>query len=168
MTAMNQLYLLRHGRAVPHGAPGIPDDERPLTPEGEKRVKQVARGLLRLDLGLDRILSSPLPRAKKTAEIVANVLGICDRLEFADPLRADSQAPAIREWLGTRTEDRLMLVGHNPALSDLVGLLIAAHTESTPFELRKAGVAALSGSTSSPMKLEWLARPRLLRRLRRC
>jgi phosphohistidine phosphatase len=165
MTAMNQLYLLRHGVAVPRGEPGISDDERPLTPKGEKRVKQVARGLRRLDLKLDRIVSSPLPRAKRTAEIVAEVLGICDRLEFADVLRADSQATTIREWLETRAEARLMLVGHNPSLSDLIGLLIAAGPGASPFELRKAGVAALGGTTNSPMKLEWLVSPRLIRRL---
>jgi phosphohistidine phosphatase len=162
---MNQLYLLRHGPAVEPGEPGMPDDDRPLTPKGEKRVKQVARGLLRLELEVDRILSSPLPRAQKTAEIVADVLGIRDRLEFADVLRAGSHAATIREWLGTRAEDRIMIVGHNPSLSDLIGLLIAAGPGSAPFELRKAGIAALSGTILSPMRLEWLVCPRIVRRL---
>lgn len=162
---MNQLYLFRHGIAVDHGDPGFADDERPLTPEGEKRVKQVARGLLRLDLGVDRILSSPLPRARSTAEIVADVLEIQEQLEIVDVLRPSSSASTVREWLGTRSEARIMLVGHNPALSDLIGLLIAAGPGAAPIELRKAGVAALRGTISSPMTLDWLARPRLLRKL---
>ncbi|SIN85566.1 phosphohistidine phosphatase, SixA [Singulisphaera sp. GP187] len=162
---MNQLYLLRHGVAVDHGDPGFADDDRPLTPEGEKRVKQVAKGLLQLDLKVDRIFSSPLPRARKTAEIVAEVLAMSDHLEFTDVLLAGSSAPTIREWIGTRTENRIMLVGHNPALSDLISLLIVAGPRSSPFELRKAGIAALSGTTSAPMTLDWLARPRLLRKL---
>lgn len=162
---MDDLYLLRHGLAVPHGEPGMSDDERPLTSKGEKHVKQVAQGLARLDLEVDRILTSPLPRARKTAEIVADVLGIGKRLELVDILGAGSQAATIREWLGTRTEDRLMLVGHNPSLSDLINLLIAAGPSALPIELEKAGVAALSGTISSPMQLEWLAPPRLLREL---
>ncbi|WP_406700039.1 phosphohistidine phosphatase SixA [Singulisphaera sp. Ch08] len=162
---MNQLYLLRHGQAVDHGDPGFADDDRPLTPAGEKRVKQVAKGLNRLDFEVDRILSSPLPRARKTAEIVADVLGISECLEFADVLRAGSQASKVHEWLGTRAEARIMLVGHNPTLSDLISLLIAAGPATSPFELGKAGIAALSGTISSPMTLDWLARPRLLRKL---
>ncbi|AGA29487.1 phosphohistidine phosphatase SixA [Singulisphaera acidiphila] len=162
---MNQLYLLRHGIAVDHGDPDFADEDRPLTPEGEKRVKQVAKGFSRLDLGVDRIFSSPLPRARKTAEIVADVLGINEHLESVDVLRAGSSASTIRDWIGTRAEDRIMLVGHNPDLSDLLSLLIAAGPNTAPFELRKAGIAALSGTISSPMTLDWLARPRLLRKL---
>lgn len=165
---MNQLYLFRHGIAVDHGDPGFADDDRPLTPEGEKRVKQVAKGFLELDLEVDRVLSSPLPRARKTAEIVAEVLGISDRLELVDVLRAGASAATIRDWIGTRPEDRIMLVGHNPALSDLISLLIAAGPGAAPFELRKAGIAALSGTIHSPMTLDWLTRPRLLRKLGGC
>ena len=78
-SCMNELYILRHGIAVEPGTPGIPDDERPLTPKGEKRMRQIARGLRKLDLKLDRIVTSPLPRARATAEIVADVLDARDR-----------------------------------------------------------------------------------------
>lgn len=163
---MNQLYLLRHGIAVPHGEPGVPDDERPLTPKGEKRVKQVAKGLRRLKVEVDQILTSPLPRARKTAEIVAEVLGLTDRLSEVDELRGEVHAESIQYWLKSRTEARLMLVGHNPSLSELIGLLIAAGPHLCPFNLDKAGVAALSGgSDDAPMTLDWLAPARLLRKL---
>ena len=42
---MHELYILRHGIAIPHGTPGVPEDERPLTAKGEKRIKEVGRGL---------------------------------------------------------------------------------------------------------------------------
>src|SRR3954468_13227503 len=138
---MRRLYLLRHGIAVPHGTPGIEDDQRPLTPQGERRMKQVARGLRRLDLELDRIVSSPLPRARRTAEIVAKVLKCEEVLEEADALRADRDALSIRDWIGTRSEPRLMLVGHDPAISELVGLLITGAVVVPPLcELRKGGL----------------------------
>ena len=101
---MNELYILRHGIAVEPGTPGIPDDERPLTPKGEKRMREIARGLRRLDLKLDRIVTSPLPRARATAEIVADALDARDLLETADILQAGTAAATIQRWL--RRADR--------------------------------------------------------------
>src|SRR5579864_3782830 len=75
-STMNRLYLLRHGIAVPPGTEGYEDDDRPLTSKGERRTRQVAQGLRRLRLKLDRIISSPLPRALRTAELVAETLDI--------------------------------------------------------------------------------------------
>ncbi len=166
---MKDLYILRHGIAVPPGTPGIPDDERPLTPKGEKRMQQIARGLRRLDLKLDRILTSPLPRARATAEIVADGLQAGDLLETADVLRAGADASTIRDWLRERTEERLMIVGHNPALTDLITLLVLGATRPQPqvCELKKGGIAALRAADSSPDRAEliWVATPRLIRRL---
>jgi phosphohistidine phosphatase len=162
---MVRLYLLRHGVAVPHGTAGYEDDQRPLTPQGERRMEEVARGLRRLGPKLDRILTSPLPRARRTAEIVAKVLKREAILEEADALRADRDAAAVRDWVLTRSEPRLMLVGHNPAISDLVGLLISGEVGPPVCELRTGGLAALRDHPDGGLRLDWLARPRLLRRL---
>ncbi len=157
------------GSPSSRGHPGIPDDERPLTPKGEKRMREIARGLRRLDLKLDRIVTSPLPRARSTAEIVADALDANDLLETADILRAGSDAAAIQRWLKARTEDRLMIVGHNPALSDLITLLVLGSPQSGPqvCDLKKGGIAALVPSESSPdcYDLLWVATPRLIRYL---
>jgi phosphohistidine phosphatase len=159
------LYLLRHGIADPRGTPDLPDDERPLTSKGEKRMRQVGRGLRALDIKLDRIVSSPLPRALRTAEIVADVLGLTRLLETTDALRADREPAAIREWLKTREEDRLMLVGHNPAFSDLVTLLVTGQPGAPLCELKKGGIAAFCAQPQGGMLLDWLAPPSLLRGL---
>ena len=166
---MKDLYILRHGIAVAPGTPGIPDDDRPLTPKGVKRMQEIARGLRRLDLELDRIVTSPLPRARRTAEIVAGALDAEDRLEVADALRAGSDAAAIRNWLRDRSEDRLMIVGHNPGLTDLITLLVLGATRPQPqvCELKKGGLAALQISSSAQDRCEliWAATPRLIRKL---
>jgi phosphohistidine phosphatase len=164
---MNELYILRHGVAVPHGTPGVPEADRPLTPKGEQRMRQIGRGLAALGLKLDRIFTSPLPRARRTAQIVAKELDMVDRLVTTSILSMDSDAKAIRGWLRDRGESSLMIVGHNPALSDLVGLLTLGEEAGLPVELKKGGIAALSCSPlSGPLfKLEWLAPPALLRRL---
>jgi phosphohistidine phosphatase len=165
---MSELYIVRHGIAVEPGTPDIADDDRPLTSKGERRMAEIAEALDRLDLDLERIVTSPLPRALKTAEIVADELGLSTVLEQADALRSGQSASTIRDWLRTRAEDRLMIVGHNPALSDLIGLLLLDDERNPVFELKKGGVAALSRSgdpATGRYTLDWIATPRLLRRL---
>ena len=69
------LYLLRHGIAVEPGSPGYAKDaDRPLTPEGERKLGQIAEAMEALELSFDLILSSPYVRARQTAEIVAATL----------------------------------------------------------------------------------------------
>ncbi len=163
-----RLYLVRHGIAVAHGTPDVPEDDRPLTSEGEQRLRQVGRGLRRLGVKLDRIVTSPLPRARQTAEIVADALGRADRLEdSSDALRPGATAASIRDWLATRTEDELMIVGHNPSLTELAWLLVAGEHAPPIGELKKGGLAALVAGPDASHQLDWLATPRLLRRMAR-
>lgn len=164
---MDRLYILRHGVAVPSGTPGIADDDRPLTPEGEHELLRVAKRLKRLRLDADRIVTSPLPRARRTAELVAPRLGLAATLEVADALRAGQGAEPIADWLSGRSERRLIVVGHDPALSDLVGLLVTGSADPPLCELEKAGVAALRGRGDGRYLLDWLATPRLLLKRRR-
>jgi phosphohistidine phosphatase len=164
---VNELYLLRHGIAVDPGSSGLPDDARPLTEKGIKRMRQIAGGLRTLDLELEAIVSSPLVRAKETAEIVAGALGMSDRLETSNVLETGSDPAKIERWLRQRAEGRLMLVGHNPTLSDLVSLLVVGSRMSSICDLKKGGIAALSRrqESSGLFELSWLAPPQLLRRL---
>lgn len=162
---LTNLFVVRHGIAVPHGTPGIPDSQRPLTPKGEQRMKEVARGLNRLKLDLQRVVTSPLPRARRTAEIVARELGLEDRLEDSDTLSAGAPVRAIRDWLASRPEERLMIVGHNPDFTELVGLLLGLSTSALPFEMKKGAIAALIAHPTGGFDLDWYATPALIRRL---
>ena len=162
---MKTLYVVRHGVAVPFGTEGIADDERTLTEQGERKVRGIGRGLKRLRIKLNAITSSPLPRASRTAEILATELGLSESLNFADALRADQSATQIREWLHGCVEEHLMIVGHNPSFSDLIGLLLGAGSSHLHLELRKGGIAAFTVGDGGTYQLDWLARPRLLRNL---
>lgn len=163
---MKTLYLLRHGIAIPYGTPDIPDDERPLTEKGERRMRQVAYGLKTLQLGFDKVVTSPLPRAFRTAEILARVLGNPDLLESSDVLRPGVALDDVVAWLKTRAEANLLLVGHNPSLSLLIGKLVLGVEEPQICNLRRAGIAALSSMETDEdrMQIDWIARPRLIRR----
>jgi len=164
---MTDLYLLRHGIAVDPGTPGIPDGERPLTAKGEKRMSQIARGLRVLGLKLDRIVTSPLARARSTAEIVARELDLLGLLEVSNILQAGTSAATVRRWLRERSEERLLVVGHNPTLSDLVALLVLGSEHPSICDLKKGGMAALTRSPASVdlYEIAWIATPRLFRRL---
>jgi phosphohistidine phosphatase len=161
---MTHLYIVRHGIAAAAGTPGIPDDERLLTSKGEKRIRQIARGLVRLDLKLDRIVTSPLPRARATAEIIADVLDVRQILETSTVLQTGTAAATVERWLRDRTDDRLMIVGHNPTLSDLVSLLVLGATQPPICDLKKGGIAALmrAVATTGLYEVHWIASSRLI------
>lgn len=166
--ALKSLYVIRHGLAVPHGAEGYADDERPLTPRGEKRMLQVGRGLRALGVSIETVYTSPLPRALRTAEILVETLKRPrPALEIAEILRAGVAASTIEDWIHTLPQERLAIVGHNPDFSELVLRLLGA-PENQPFELKKGGVAAFRfGEDPSIAELAWLAPPGLLRRIKR-
>ena len=85
---MKTVYLVRHGIALPSAPPEQSDGDRPLTDKGRKRMHQVAQGLSSLDINVERIVSSPLPRASQTAEILA------DELDFSKP-ETPAEVPRI-------------------------------------------------------------------------
>ena len=162
---MNTLYLVRHGIAVPHGTAEYQDDDRPLTPEGERKTRMVGLGLRRNKVKVDRIITSPLPRALKTAEIIARAMKSPDLVEPADALRAGEDAATIRDWLAARPEARLMVVGHNPWISDLLALLTTGRPSPAFCDIRTAGVVSLrKGEPELLYQVDWIARPRLFRR----
>jgi phosphohistidine phosphatase len=159
------LYVVRHGIAVPRGSGGLADAERPLTEDGERKMRQAARGLREIGVEVDLIVSSPVPRALGTARIIAHVLKRDDRLETNEALAPHQSAMAIRGWLEMLSDRSLMIVGHNPALSNLIGLLLTGSSEPNLCELRKGGVACLSRPAGGGCLLEWLVAPKILRAL---
>jgi phosphohistidine phosphatase len=132
-------------------------------------MRRIGRGLRCLGVEPDRILSSPLLRAWETAEIVAESLGLSNRLEKSQMLSPDRSAEAIRDWVLSRAEPRVMIVGHNPAFSLLLGLLATGSPDALHCELKKGGIAAFSAQAgeglSGGFTLDWIAPPRLLGRL---
>jgi phosphohistidine phosphatase len=121
-----QLYFLRHGRAFePEGWTGT-EFERPLTDDGRDEMRAAAKGLRWLDLKLDILYTSPLLRARETADIVAAALKL-DATET--PALAPGCEMAIFGKLiaGQNGAQSLLFVGHEPDLSTIIGTLIGWH-----------------------------------------
>lgn len=167
---MNVL-VVRHGIAMEREdaqAVGITEAERPLTPQGRKRMRRAARGLFRVVPELDSILTSPYRRALETAELVSRAYGglTC---EETDALLPDADPEALCQVLAARPRSSTVAVaGHEPHLGRFLGYCLYAELKS-PFEFKKGGACLLrfeDAPAPSAGRLDWFLPPRFLRRFR--
>jgi phosphohistidine phosphatase len=169
-----QLVLIRHARAEERTL-FKRDRTRALTADGRRRMRKAARGLHALLPGLTQIATSPLLRARQTAEIVAAVYAGIDTVSL--PALSPGAAPrAVLAWLRAQPADATFaLVGHEPDLGLLAGWLLSGDrhgwrkcgkrrssfsAKSTGFVQFKKGAAALIEFADAPAAgkgaLAWL------------
>jgi phosphohistidine phosphatase len=139
-----KLYIVRHAIAVARGTPGIKDEDRPLTKEGIHKMRRAAAGLSALDCIPELLLSSPLLRARQTAEILLKVFGKGIELEIAPALAPSGSRQDLYRDIGLHEEKlkSLMLVGHQPSLGEIAGEIIFGSPESY-IELKKGGACVI-------------------------
>ena len=165
-----RVYIFRHGEALSKGDPSISSDaERPLVEEGIRRTRQAAEGFRSLGISIDAIFTSPWVRAKQTAKIAADVLGLADRLLELDELAGDHAIEDVMNALARHSSmNDLMLVGHNPQLSELAAYLLSLST-GMQVDLKKSGMCTVEVDRIPPKKpgtLLWMMTPKQLRSLR--
>ena len=160
-----KLLLLRHAAAVPRGTPGVPDAERPLTAQGKAKFRVAARGLARVTRRPDVWLTSPLPRARLTAEIAA--LAFEHVAPAIEPALAHSSVDGVIAALKTHPPGaRIALVGHEPLLGALLARLLgAAQGDQLAFEKGGAALVDLPNGPAAGGRLCWFLKPRILRSL---
>jgi phosphohistidine phosphatase len=159
------LYILRHGIAVPRGTPGIKDENRALTKDGKEKMKEVAEGMLSLKLKFDHIASSPWLRARQTANVVAKAFR--QEVEIWKPLASTEDPRQLIAALRKTDGEDVLLVGHEPHLSQFISVLISGSPESQ-IELKKGGLCKLSSDDlifGQCATLHWLLTPAYLRKL---
>jgi phosphohistidine phosphatase len=155
-----QLFVIRHGTAVPRG-PGIRDASRPLTRQGRQRWLRAVRGLERLGLKFDRLYHSPWLRAVETAEPLA---ALVSGESIVSRALARRPTPAL---LAQLEGERVAVVGHQPWLGELVGILVFGDAGAgARFDLKKGSVVWLEGTPrAGGMALRGVLPPRMLRAL---
>ena len=164
------LFILRHGIAVDRSEPGFADDtKRPLTPKGRRQLRQVAASIRAMKLRFDVIFSSPLVRARQTAELVAAELHLEKRLILADELKPGVRPQRLIQKIKVLkpSPENLLLVGHEPDLSELISLLVTGDTVGG-FALKKGGLAKLEIEKLRAGQcaiLAWLLTPAQLKRM---
>lgn len=158
-----RVILFRHGIAVDREDPACPPDpQRALTPEGVERTRLAAGGLGALGARPALILTSPYLRARQTADLAAEALGVPARaVRTSDALLPEAEPALIFAELAALAVGEVLCAGHAPHLD-----LALAHAVGAPRELtalKKAGAACLD---VDERRLIWLVEPKQLRRLR--
>jgi phosphohistidine phosphatase len=163
------LYILRHGIAA-SAEEATPDRDRPLTDKGAKRMRREARGMVRLGIAFDMILTSPLPRARQTAEIVAEAMGVTDHLSPLEALQPNSSVHDLLSSLNNyHNSEHLLLVGHEPLLSSFAAFIVTGKKSAAlSMALKKGGLCRIEVDAVPPLNpgtLQWLLAPKQLRLL---
>lgn len=163
-----KLFLVRHGIAVDGIGGEIKSDaQRPLTAEGHNETEQVAKGLKRTGVKIDLLVSSPLVRARQTAEIFKDVFKL-EALEFCEALAPGGEPSEVFKFLQNHKKmECIALFGHEPDMGGLAQALLQADF-SIPF--KKAGVCRIDVNEMPPKypgELKWFLPPKLSKHLAR-
>ncbi len=157
-----ELFVLRHGIAEDKGAHRS-DADRALTEEGRKKLTTVLKQAAKAGVAPSLILTSPYVRARQTAEMAADFLKCKQPLVEAKSLTpGHSPQDVWNDVREHRSEESLLLAGHNPLLSQLVGYLLAS--PALRFDFRKAGLVAVQVDQfrgEPHATLEWILTPKL-------
>jgi len=157
------IYIVRHAIAAERGD-GYPDDSRrPLTPHGMEKFQKVARGLAKLDVSVEHILTSPLVRTKQTAEILADVLPGRPVIAEVPALAPGGSYHDLAIALESCARySSIALVGHEPGVGETAARLLGLRV---PLEFKKGAVCRIDVDTlppAAPGRLRWFATPRML------
>lgn len=162
------LYLVRHGVAEQPGDDWPDDSQRPLTGKGKTRLREVAQGLLALDVQMDEVLTSPFVRARQTAELLASAFADPPPVTLLPSLSVGAPArEAVTQLVRFARRRGLGLVGHAPGIGQLAARLVGARGG---FEFKKGAVCCIEvdALTVSPRgRLLWFLTPRMLRQIGR-
>ncbi len=166
MAGRYEIYLIRHGLAEERGDAWPDDTERPLTDRGAVRVRKTARGLATIGVAFDVILTSPLVRARQTADAIASVFDPRPPIVPTEALApGGSYQTLVAELEKTGRRTRIALVGHEPGIGELAAKFAGIRQ---PLAFKKGAVCRIdleSLPLDGPGALRWFLTPKILRAL---
>jgi phosphohistidine phosphatase len=161
---MVELYLIRHAIAAERGERWPDDTKRPLTAIGARRMRRAAKGLARMGVKLDMVLSSPLVRAHQTAEIIVAAYETAPQIATTSALAPGGRyAELLADLKKHSRRSRIALVGHEPDLGALAGRLAGFRR---PLEFKKGAICRIDVDAippTAPAILRWFVTPSILR-----
>jgi len=159
---MIRVYFLRHGIAQPSDVVKLADEERALTELGVQRTRQLASLLSNLGVEPSHLLTSPLTRARQTADIIGQALEVA--VHVRDELGPGFNLAALDALLTDLPDDaEVMVVGHEPDFSGTISALIGGGS----VVMKKGGLARIDIVSRHPLRgsLVWLIAPKVYERL---
>jgi phosphohistidine phosphatase len=162
-----EIFVLRHGEAGVRVDESGKDDARSLTRDGRTEIEAIASSLSGLGVELDLVVTSPLPRALQTAEIIARQFKVLNKLEQWVELKPLGEAESVYRRLSIqKARLSLLMVGHEPQLSGMIGEIVAGNSHVNLI-LKKGGLAKIEILGFKPRitgELRWLLTPRLMKK----
>jgi phosphohistidine phosphatase len=138
-----EIILVRHALAFERDSARWPDDRaRPLTPEGKRRFRKAAAGIAKSIPRVEVMLTSPLVRARQTADLLTDVARWPKAVD-TEELAADSSPEAVLAVLRRQRVKRVALVGHEPHLSELLAICVVGNAAQAFAKMKKGGVACV-------------------------
>lgn len=157
------IYFLRHASAGDSKLNPTKDEQRTLDELGVRQSHDVGRALRALKLTVDAIISSPLPRAAQTAAIAAEEMGHEDEIIMDAALRPEATYDQFEALLDRyRGKEAIMIVGHNPSISEFLNKLVVGHTSPQNIEMKKGAIAKVEKQGRNAV-LKWGVTPKLVR-----
>jgi phosphohistidine phosphatase len=160
---MLELYMIRHGLAGEKKEDETTDDERPLKKKWKEKMKDIAKGLKELRISFDIVLTSPLLRAKESAEIVNAYCCDTKEVTVTDLLVPDASYNNLIKFLNKiKNVKRIAIVGHEPFLSSFASYCLSKN-ENSLMNLKKGGILMLEiDEVIRPGRciLSWLIEPK--------
>ena len=155
------VYFVRHASAGQRKLSPKKDEKRALDAEGVHQCTQMGRILSAMQVSVDAVISSPLKRATQTASFIANEIGHEGKLNLENALRPEAKYDHFRDMLRKYSKfEALMVVGHNPNLSEFLGRMVVSNSDRAYIEFKKAAVAKVESQQKKSV-LQWLLTPRL-------
>ncbi|PYR35981.1 MAG: phosphohistidine phosphatase SixA [Acidobacteria bacterium] len=168
MPGTHHLYLIRHGVAEERGDAWPDDAKRPLSDAGISRTRKAARGLAAFGVTFDVVLTSPLARARQTAEIIAATYDPRPAIVAVDWLAPGvSIATALADLEKHARRTDIALVGHEPGIGELAARLVGSQH---PLEFKKAAACRIDVGRlppTGPGVLRWFVTARMLRQIKK-
>ena len=149
-----KLYLIQHGAAVPKDV----DPDRPLSQDGKKDVKNIAKILKKNGISVSKILHSGKTRALQTAEILVQIILNNGHIEAIDDIGPNDSVEDFIETIPT-LETNTMIVGHLPFMAKLVTSLMADFEEPSLVAYRPGSVVCLEQDDQHNWQMQWMIRP---------
>jgi phosphohistidine phosphatase len=157
------IYFVRHASAGQHLTNPKRDEKRPLDTDGIDQCGTIGRALAAMNVQPDVIVSSPLKRATQTASLIGNELGYEGKLQLEPALRPESAFTDFRRMLEKYSKhEALMVVGHNPSITEFLARMIGKTGCETLIDFKKGAVARAETMRQSAA-LNWFLTPKLAR-----
>src|SRR5206468_5370408 len=168
MAGPYELYIIRHAVAEERGEDWPDDAKRPLSDDGASRMRKAARGLDRLGVTLDVIVTSPMVRTKQTAEVVAGAMNPRPPIVAVDSLAPGGTYQEIMNDLEKQSrKTRIAIVGHEPGIGEFAARLIGSRHS---IEFKKGAICRIDIDAlppSGPGELRWFMTTKMLRSIRK-